>query len=134
MADPELREDPDQGLLDGIEGDDGDGRGIGSTLAPDVRVEAERREIERGVYERRSFADREADERPDTRPPDPALADGRAKADPTTKVVAAGPAGDNEQQGARLAHAKAQEGDETSGPDPAREQGRMGSINDTDGA
>lgn len=54
MADPELRKNRDQGLLDSIESDDGDGRGIGSTLAPDVSVEAERREIERGVYERRS--------------------------------------------------------------------------------
>jgi hypothetical protein len=32
----------------------GDPRGIGPTLAPDCSVETERREIERGVYERRS--------------------------------------------------------------------------------
>ena len=32
---------------------EGDGHGIGSTLDPDVSVEEERRQIERGVRERR---------------------------------------------------------------------------------
>ena len=33
---------------------EGDGRGVGDTLGPDVSVEHERREIERAVYQRRA--------------------------------------------------------------------------------
>jgi hypothetical protein len=54
MADPDHDKDRDHGLLDGVESDEGDGRGIGPTLGPDVSEEARRREIERAVYQRRS--------------------------------------------------------------------------------
>lgn len=54
--------DPDQGLLDGVESE---GDGIGPTLAPDLdpnaAADAQRRQIQRGVYRRRTETDREAE-------------------------------------------------------------------------
>jgi hypothetical protein len=72
MTEPDLSKDPDQGLLDGVESDDGDGLGIGSTLAPDVSADAKRRQIERDVYERRNFEDGKDPKTPNVdRHPDP---------------------------------------------------------------
>ena len=127
MTEPDVRKDPDQGLLDGIESDDGDGRGIGNTLGPDVSVDAERREIERQVFERRTFTDRAAEEHW-TQPPGGEGGQGADAPRPD------GLAGDNEQQGARMAHGKAQAGQGGAAPDPAREQGTLGSINETEGS
>ena len=126
MIEPDLRKDRDQGLLDGVESDDGDGRGIGNTLGPDVSVDAERRAIERKVYERRTDTDRAAEEHW-TQPP----------GDVRRSGAGAGPdavAGANEQQGARLAHAKAQAGADGAAPDLARDQRALGSINETEGS
>ena len=41
---------------------EGDGRGVGNTLGPDVSVETERQEIERGVRERNPAGPPEADD------------------------------------------------------------------------
>ena len=127
MTRPDVGKDRDEGLLDGIESDDGDGRGIGPTLGPDVSVDAERREIERQVFERRTFTDRAAEEHW-TQPPGGEVGQG---ADAPRPV---GVGGENEQQGARLAHARAQAGEGGAAPDTARDQGTLGSINETEGS
>jgi hypothetical protein len=52
---------------------------------------------------------------------------------PLGASVPEGLGGENEQQGARLAHGAAQ-GGEAAAPDQTRGQGRLGSINETEGA
>ena len=62
MPKTDRESDPDQGLLDSVESE---GEGIGPTLGPDVgkdpAADAKRRQIERGVYERRTEPDRDAE-------------------------------------------------------------------------
>ncbi len=62
MPKTDRKSDPDTGLLDSVESE---GDGIGSTLAPQLGSKAatdhKRRQIERGVYERRTATDRQAE-------------------------------------------------------------------------
>jgi len=94
MAEPDPRKGDEDSLLDGLRSE-GDGRGIGPTLGPDVSVEAERREIERGVFARRTAIPPSAPA-PSSEPP---------AAEPAAMTP---PQGKNEQESARRAHARAQ--------------------------
>lgn len=96
----------------------GDGHGLGSTLAPHI--------------ERRSQAQSPSynDETPDSTE---ATGEGAPEHDPRDRDVFDVDHGENEQHGARLSHARAQSGDMRACPDPTRAQGRLGSINDTEG-
>jgi len=102
-ADP--RKADENSLLDGLRSE-GDGRGIGPTLGPDVSVEAERREIERGVFARRTTP----------RGPTPEAPSFEPITDSVEELARpAAPGGTNEQQSARRAHAQAQGEPKTQG-------------------
>jgi hypothetical protein len=109
--------------------------GIGSTMRPDMNVEPEkqqnlekeRRDIERDVYERRTLTDRAAEAHWNEKRRAPGASDPAAGEQAPEDV-----AGENEQQGARLAHSKSQGGEPTA-PDHATAQERRGDLDDTDG-
>jgi hypothetical protein len=127
---------------------------------PGADPEAERLRIEREVYERRTFKDREAEAHWEDHIPQPlgsaggqdlnmdllrsddpgaagAEGAGATLGDDRNRPLGAetpeGLAGLNEQQGARLAHGRAQQG-QAAAPDQTRGQGRAGSISETEGS